>query len=141
MWQLFTNTHGIIVEKLYSSETVEQFVLFALYKVLVKLFFHRFTKCEHEKYLLFATILLHMCVFVVFNNVINVIENVVFQITRAKIPYKSLILDSWLDKIFWHLLFGKTHIHIFSSQYSLINMSFEPLPWVLVKYLQQFDKF
>jgi hypothetical protein len=43
---------------------------------------------------------------------------------------KSLVFDSWFDKIFWRLWFGKTHTHISSSQYSLIAVNFEPLLWV-----------
>ena len=32
---------------------------------------------------------------------------------------KSLVFDSWFDKIFWHLWCGKSHTHISSSQYPL----------------------
>ena len=38
---------------------------------------------------------------------------------------KSLVFDSWFDKIFWHLWFGKSHTHISSSQYSLITVFYK----------------
>ena len=52
------------------------------------------------------------------------------QITHAK------NFDSWFDKLFWHLWFGKTHSHISSSQYSLNVLSWikhnKKLPWFLL---------
>ena len=35
---------------------------------------------------------------------------------------KSLVFDSWFDKIFWDLWCGKSHTHISSSQYSLTTV-------------------
>ena len=63
-----------------------------------------------------------ICVIVVFNNVNTVRSEMwvlVFPHHSCQKLVKSLVFDSWLDKIFWHLWCGKSHTHISSSQYSL----------------------
>ena len=63
-----------------------------------------------------------ICVIVVFNNVNTVRSEMwvlVFPHHSCQKLIKSLVFDSWFDKIFWHLWCGKSHTHISSSQYPL----------------------
>ena len=68
-----------------------------------------------------------LIVIVVFNNVNTVRSEMwvlVFPHHSCQKLVKSLVFDSWFDKIFWHLWCGKSHTHISSSQYSLIVQQF-----------------
>ena len=66
----------------------------------------------------------HICVIVVFYNVNTVRSEMwvlVFPHHSCQKLVKSLVFDSWFEKIFWHLWCGKSHTHISSSQYSFIT--------------------
>ena len=54
------------------------------------------------------------------NTVRSEIWGLVFPHHSCQNLVKSLVFDSWFDKIFWQLWCGKSHTHISSSQYSLI---------------------
>ena len=66
-----------------------------------------------------------ICVIVIFNNVNTVRSKMwvlVFPHHSCQKLIKSLVFDSWFDKIFWDLWCGKSHTHISSSQYSLTTV-------------------
>ena len=106
-----------IVKKYYSKETVEQWVMYTLYKMTVKLMYTLYNDLTN-----FSIFFCQICVIVVFNNVNTVRSEMwvlVFPHHSCQKLVKSLVFDSWFDKIFWHLWCGKSHTHISSSQHSL----------------------
>ena len=106
----------------YIKETVEQWPLLTLCKVWVMVIVVQFL--YYSRFDNFFKKMVKICVIAVFNNVNTVRSEMwvwVFPHHSCQKLVKSLVFDSWLDKIFWHLWCGKSHTHISSSQYSLIT--------------------